>query len=303
MTSDRSATDGSPRTEPRSTTTRSPGTETRTAASDRVRTAAEPGTAGVPSEDWSAASDDLVVVLDGATARTGTGCVHGIAWYARRLGRAVADLAADRGMPLTDVLRTAIARTADAHRDTCDLTHPGTPSAAVGILRETPDRWEYLVLGDVTVAAATPAGELVVSDERVGASAAAERAEADRHPIGSPAKQAALLRMKHAELAARNRDDGYWTAATDPAAADHALCGSVPKAGVTACAVLTDGVARAVAFGLLDWPGVFTVLHERGPAELLRLVREAEASDPAGQRWPRNKKSDDATAVFLLPSS
>jgi hypothetical protein len=47
----------------------------------------------------------------------------------------------------------------------------------------------------------------------VDKTARAEREEADRHPFGSAEKQAALLRMKHAELAARNQPGGYWVAA------------------------------------------------------------------------------------------
>ncbi|GAA1383463.1 hypothetical protein [Catellatospora chokoriensis] len=266
----------------------------------RVLAATEPGEVGVPSEDWCAAAAGLVVVLDGATARTATGCIHGVAWYARHLGACIVDMAGDRDIPLTGVLRAAITETAQAHLHTCDLTHPGTPSAGVGILRDTADHWEYLVLGDVSVAvAAAAAGENVISDERVGATAPDERAEANRYLIGSPEKRAALLRMKRGELAARNRVGGYWIAAADSAAADHAITGTVPKPGIKAMSVLTDGAVRAVEFGLLDWTQVFAVLHDRGPGELLRIVREAEESDPLGVRWPRNKKSDDATAVYL----
>lgn len=66
-----------------------------------------------------------IVVLDGATARTGTGCVHGIAWYAAKLGSALAGLAADRESELANALMYGIRFTADQHRDTCDLSHPG----------------------------------------------------------------------------------------------------------------------------------------------------------------------------------
>ncbi|MFF0471528.1 hypothetical protein ACFYPX_29345 [Micromonospora zamorensis] len=45
----------------------------------RVSTASEAGNPKSPNEDWAMASENLIVVLDGATARTGTGCVHGIA--------------------------------------------------------------------------------------------------------------------------------------------------------------------------------------------------------------------------------
>jgi hypothetical protein len=42
------------------------------------------------------------------------------------------------------------------------------------------------------------------------------------------------------------------------------------------------------------------LLDESGPEELLRQVRAAEAVDPEGRQWPRTKRSDDATAVYLV---
>ena len=42
------------------------------------------------------------------------------------------------------------------------------------------------------------------------------------------------------------------------------------------------------------------MLDESGPDELVRQVRAAEAVDPDGRQWPRTKRSDDATAVYLV---
>jgi hypothetical protein len=44
---------------------------------------------------------------------------------------------------------------------------------------------------------------------------------------------------------------------------------------------------------------MLVLLDENGPEELLRQVRAAEAVDPEGRQWPRTKRSDDATAVYL----
>jgi len=90
-------------------------------------------------------------------------------------------------------------------------------------VRVRPDAVEYLVLGDVTIAIEASDGVQVITDNRVSATAKAERAEADRYPFGSAEKQAALLRMKHAELAARNQPGGYWVAAENPTVAIHAI--------------------------------------------------------------------------------
>jgi hypothetical protein len=257
-----------------------------------IQIATQPGDPAKPSEDWAHASERLIVVLDGATARTETGCAHGVHWHAAQLGAAFVDLASNHGKGLTDVLREGIERVAAAHPQ-CDLEHPGTPSAGVAILRATGD---YLVLGDVSIVAEHRAEPVVIIDARVDLTAQAERAEVDRHLIGTPEKAAALIPMKHAELAARNVPGGYWIAAADPAAAAHALTGKIALPAGSRAAVLTDGAARAVTLNLMTWSAL---LGWQRPADLITLVRQAEQTDPLGARWPRNKASDDATAVFV----
>lgn len=41
------------------------------------------------------------------------------------------------------------------------------------------------------------------------------------------------------------------------------------------------------------------MLAANGPGELIRQVRAAGATNPAGIRWPRNKIHDDATAILI----
>jgi hypothetical protein len=255
-----------------------------------------------PNEDYVAATSDLLVVLDGATVRTDTGCQHGVAWFARRLGGAILGAAAQRSTSLPTVLATAIEQVAQLHPE-CDLTHPGTPSAAVGIVRQEDNAVHYLVLGDVTVVIDAGGPEpVVISDERVSATAAAERARADRWPIGAPEKQTELVAMKHAELAARNQPGGYWIAAADPTVVDQAITGELPNDVVNRFAVATDGAARLVVmFGRHTWSTALDLLEFGGPDEVIRQVRAAETDDPAGELYPRNKVSDDATIAFAVP--
>ncbi|WP_025620155.1 hypothetical protein [Salinispora cortesiana] len=52
-----------------------------------------------------------------------------------------------------------------------------------------------------------------------------------------------------------------------------------------------------------DWSSALELMQASGATELIRQVRAAEQSDPDGTRWPRNKRSDDATAVFGLLST
>ncbi|MBB5869679.1 hypothetical protein F4553_003058 [Allocatelliglobosispora scoriae] len=266
---------------------------------NNLQYASEPGSPTSPSEDWAQATADLIVVLDGATARTETGCSHGISWYAEHLGKSLLLAAADTTLSLVGVAKSAISRVACLHPE-CDLTHPGTPSAGIAMLR--PDG-RYFVLGDVAIVAESTDGIAVIVDERVSQTGVAERAEVDHYLIGTPEKAAALLPMKRAELAARNIPGGYWIAAADPAAADHALVGHLGLDDGAPVAVLTDGAARAEVFGLLDWAGLLDLAVAAGPLELIQRVRAAENSDPLGAKWPRNKASDDATMVTASVAS
>lgn len=264
-----------------------------------VSTAGEPGSPEIPSEDLAVSRPGLWLVLDGATVRTDTGCTHGVPWYVRHLADALVAAAEDRAVPLDEALAAAIKQVADQHPE-CDLTHPGTPSAGVAVVRVDGDRIDWLALGDVVIlfGHVTPGAVGMVLDDRIHHTAAAARAEADRHPIGSHAKQAALLVMKRGELAARNQPGGYWIAAADPDAARHALTGWMPRGRVRRVALLSDGAARALEWGLLGWEDALDVMARRGPDKLIALVRQAEDGDPLGERWPRNKTSDDATVIF-----
>ena len=60
-----------------------------------VTLASDPGTPGWPNEDFSAVAPGAAVLLDGATTfprGADTGCIHGVAWYARTLGATLLDL-------------------------------------------------------------------------------------------------------------------------------------------------------------------------------------------------------------------
>jgi hypothetical protein len=265
----------------------------------RVTASSEPGSRHSPNEDAFFISPDgtTVAIFDGATARTSTGCTHGVTWYTHTLADA---LASHTRLTPAKALAAAITDTAARHRHTCDLGHPGTPSAAVAIVQARRRTLRYLLLGDVTLVLDLGHGIRVLTDNRVHTTARAERQAADELPSGSPEKAQALVRMKQAELTARNVTGGYWVAAADPAIVAHAITGDLPRQHLQQAALLSDGAARAVdPFQLYDWQGLLTILATAGPGELIRQVRTAETTDPAGTRWPRNKIHDDATAVLI----
>jgi hypothetical protein len=267
----------------------------------RVLLASEPSAAGRPNEDFAAAVPGAVVLLDGAgnEPESGIGCVHGIAWYARTLGGLLAAGACDDRVPLAEVLSRGIERVGQMHAGTCDLGHPATPGATVIIARQRGDTLEYLVLCDSVLVLQPCAGEpRAITDTKLDESVARLRPPAGLVP-GTPEHDAAWRAYTQGLDDARNQPGGYWLAAADPAAADHALTGSRPVAALSAVALLSDGASRlADRFHLATWTQICDILTAEGPQGLIAQVRAAESGDPRGERWPRGKIHDDATAVF-----
>lgn len=267
-----------------------------------VMTATRPGAAGRENEDWVGAGGDVVVVLDGVSAPGGSPCVHGPAWYVRRLGPALLTAAADREIPLRTALQRSIEQVNALHSD-CDLGSPGTPAAAVGLVRLEPDVVSTLVLADVTVAAAEHEGRVrTVSDDRVESALDPQlRDAALALPFGSPEHRAALRAMSVDQLARRNTAGGYWVAAADPHAAREALVDEHPRERLRELVLLTDGAAALVdTYNAASWPEVFDMLRADGPEAVIDRVRDLETGDPDGRRWPRFKPSDDAAVAHLI---
>lgn len=263
--------------------------------------ATDPAKPDRPNEDFAALGTNAAVLLDGAGTPPGSesGCVHGVAWYARTLGGLLLG-ALGSGDTLAGALATSIEHVNRLHADTCDLQHSDTPSSTVVALRWDATGCEYLVLADSVLVLDRPGTDPeVVTDSREAVIGAELRKPMDALPTGTPEHAQALRDYVAALAEHRNRPGGFWVANTDPAAADEVITGRARLDEVNALALLSDGATRlADRFGLTTWRATLATLVDEGPAALIDQVREAEDSDPEGQRWPRGKNHDDATVVY-----
>jgi hypothetical protein len=262
----------------------------------RVLIATEPGTPGADNEDFAAASAGAIVLLDGASAPAGleSGCTHSVAWYARSLGAFLLAAIGDPDVGLADALAASIDRVNGQHASTCELDHPGTPSATVAAVRTVGQQLEYLVLSDSTLIIERADDDpLIITDDRL---AGVSPKLAD-YPAPEPGTEFLTRVRRLADF--RNKPGGFWVANTNPNAAHQALIGTVPLADVAAVVLLSDGASRVVdRFHQLAWPDALEIIRNDGPQALIARTREAEADDPDRARWPRSKATDDATAVY-----
>ncbi|MEU9172553.1 protein phosphatase 2C domain-containing protein [Streptomyces sp. NPDC048420] len=258
----------------------------------RTELVSEPGDAHRPNEDFASVAlpasgqGGVLVALDGVTPPAGpTGCLHSVPWFTARLGGALTELAVSlMDVPLAETLSRAIARTAQAHQATCDLSHPRTPQATVVVARWSPSTVEYLVLSDSALLLESPDGTLTpVLDDRLS-----------RIPRALLATDALI----DADL--RNKEGGFFTAAADPAVAGRAVTGSADRSRVRTLVALTDGATRWVEkFREGDWTELFTFVRKEGAQALVDRVRELERGDAEARAYlGRSKTHDDATVVY-----
>jgi hypothetical protein len=259
----------------------------------RTDLVSEPGDATRPNEDFAgvglpaSGQGGCVILLDGVTpSRGGAGCLHSVPWFTARLGGALTELTVSRpDLTLAEVLARAIDRTADAHANTCDLSHPRTPQATVVVARWSAGTVEYLVLSDSLLLLRAPDGAVTpVLDDRLA-----------RLPRASLATDAFI------DAHLRNKEGGFFTAAADPSVADRAVTGTLPRREVDSLAALSDGAARWTdTFREGDWTALFDIVAKSGARSLVDRVRELEAADREERTFlGRSKTHDDATVVYV----
>jgi hypothetical protein len=64
----------------------------------------------------------------------------------------------------------------------------------------------------------------------------------------------------------------------------------VPAGGLRTVTLLSDGATRFIEFSLGGWRDLLEVLDRDGIAAVFGRIRDAEAGDPDGARWPRAKR-------------
>lgn len=278
-----------------------------------IRMASLPRDGSHINEDLAVVFGKAAWVLDGASdplPRAG-GCSHNALWYVRALSSALTvSIGQQPDAPLSDLLATAIEATRVGHDRLCNHGEHLRPSAAVALVRWSADTLEYLVLGDCCILHRQSDDLAAFTDTRLENVAISVRAEIlerlrQRYGFNDPERPKLLSQLVEAEQRSRNTHDGYWIAAYQTDAAEHAVTGSLQlhssQTGSTTVALLTDGLGRASRIFRIyeSYARFLDELQGAGPRSCARAVRSAERADASGRRYPRTKPSDDASGIVL----
>jgi len=97
-----------------------------------------------------------------------------------------------------------------------------------------------------------------------------------------------------------NGGGGVWVFCPDVRCAEHAKTSTMSAPPSTLVLLASDGfLALATDYALYDAEALLQAASARGLDALLAELRAIENEDPGGDRFPRFKTSDDATAILL----
>jgi len=100
----------------------------------------------------------------------------------------------------------------------------------------------------------------------------------------------------------RNTSEGYWILGFNESAADNCITGTIDLFEEHEYEILltTDGFYALIdKYKYTNETDIFRLLKDNTLDDLYRKIREIEYSDESGLKYPRLKKSDDASEVYL----
>lgn len=294
-----------------------------------------PGDPAKPNEDSFAFLDHAALLLDGATP-LGPPLLPGKSdalWIAQFGARRLAAHLKDGDPPL-EALRHALA---DAEKSFAGLSRGPirekwqTPCAALMMVaplclpRDKPSEdisprqrlrraggesrgqasteLEFLWFGDCCALIAQEGHVEIVGEALKARSEERDRAErlARKKNLGS------ALGVDRPEIepllrAGRNRINSgrNWLFSPDVRAADHVARRTIQAGAGAELLLASDGFLALVSdYGAYDAASLMNAVRHQGLAALGGELRAVEAADPEGKKFPRFKKSDDATALYF----
>jgi len=243
-------------------------------------------------------------VIDGATDlhdKPLTGWPSDAAWIAHC---ANASFHANAHFDLHDMLQVAVEAAITQFKDTAG---PGpiekwqSPIASVAMVAETALGIVGVDLGDCRVFALDADGTVHVAGGPGDAGDNESKLAALQTDKEKPLLQrAATIELLRRARSSQNREGSHWTFCLDPECIQRARAWALRLKRPSHVLLMTDGFAALTdRYGAFDQGGLVQAALDKGLQELGRELRMIEHHDAGGDRHPRFKKSDDATALLL----
>jgi hypothetical protein len=276
---------------------------------EAVESLSLPGDPSKPNDDAYAHRAHAAVVMDGATG-LGESLMPGpsdAAWVARfGANRLMAH--SEEGLNPHDAVAAALR---DAENSFVNLRRRvpietyEMPFSSMMFVSQTAAGFDALWFGDCAILVERPGdnvefvGDALKKKARERQRVAALAATLGENAASTGVRDAFLPALRAARNTV-NTERGGWLFGPDARAAEHVASARVFAPSGTIMLLVSDGfLALAGDYERYDTTTLMNAARAEGLKSLGDELREVEAGDPDGKRFPRFKKSDDATALLL----
>jgi serine/threonine protein phosphatase PrpC len=277
-----------------------------------IETISDPGHVDKPNEDAFGHGRAHAWVIDGATGVADSELLDAPSdahWLARTASELFAEHSERYGADLAGLVRNAIEemkRRFEVDRHRTPNGRYELPSAAMAIVLSDGAHIHCANFADCRLALLSDDGETtILGDHHLDREAASRARTASllskMGEGGDPFASPAIMKFLRAARNKQNRDDGYWILGLEPRAVDFMRSWTLSLTRPMTGLLMSDGFASlAYDYDRLEPADLVARARDKGLAAIVEEIRHIERDeDPQMKRYPRFKRSDDATAVLF----
>lgn len=262
---------------------------------------------------------DFVILMDGAT---GLGKDHQIVegytsaeWYVQYIMRKIQEeLTENPTYDLKSVVNNSITKAIDEisrfeKDNSIVLEEYQKPSAALFLLRNNGNKTELFAIGDVQAIIAYKDGQVKQAEnpnqialQKLDGSVISRMVELSKENNCNVVDSRSLEEIEKMLQINRSKknsgvEDGYWVCGTTEGAAEHGVCIEYDNQELAGIILASDGFEFSM-LGLNE-EQAYKMVAEIGTENVAKQIRTQQEEDPYCNKFPRFKKSDDLTAIYL----
>lgn len=265
------------------------------------------------NEDIVGFTKTSAFIIDGASGLTRTNITdfeNDVYWYVTQW-KQILEANLDTDKSLKDIMKDGLRSIKSRFHYLADKEEVNPldyPSAAITLVRIVNGNIEYFILGDCSIILKNNNREvLYLKDDRVTKFdnqvikniIEENEKNPNQHRIfkGFSPKSLEMLRDNRLK---KNTDTGYWILESDERAVDKGLYGSFFVEGPMQAVLMSDGFSSSIDnYGLINEHNIFDYIKDYGLKKIYKSIRKIEKDDINCIRYPRLKKSDDCSAIFM----
>lgn len=263
------------------------------------------------NEDIAYADENMAWVLDGATGLSDkklTSFESDAQWFVNEWDKYLKDNLNNTDKAIRDIVLEGIGIIRDRFYKESGLDYIEEikrPSASISLVRKNKDIIEYFMLGDCT---------LLINDIHNNVARIKDKSleKFDNIAISEMLKVRDEKNISWVEARKivnpilienrllKNTQEGYWILEFNEEAINHCIEGSFLAKDVKNLALMSDGFSAIVdTYKYCDDGELIERLIELGTENTYELIRQIEEQDKDILKYPRLKKGDDSSIVFL----